>query len=111
MLFPSEGGYFALCRRPPKPHRAVDPLQGPPAGASEESGEITAPMHGRLIALFVDEGDAVEEGARLAVVEAMKMEHTLNAPRAGRVSGLSAAVGQTVEQGEKLMAIGEAAAS
>ena len=62
-------------------------------------------MHGRLIALFVEEGEAVEEGARLAVVEAMKMEHALIAPRAGRVEGLRGAIGETVEQGQRLMTI------
>ena len=45
-------------------------------------------MHGRLIALNVAEGDLVEEGQRLAVVEAMKMEHPLLAPRSGRIVGL-----------------------
>ena len=55
----------------------VDPLEGAAAGASEETGEILAPMHGRVIALFVEEGQIVEEGTRLAVVEAMKMEHAL----------------------------------
>ena len=75
------------------------------AGAGEETGEILAPMHGRLIALFVEEGEAVEEGARLAVVEAMKMEHALTAPRAGRIADLAAEVGDTVEQGRRLMVV------
>jgi 3-methylcrotonyl-CoA carboxylase alpha subunit len=65
-------------------------------------------MHGRLIALFVEEGQSVEAGARLAVVEAMKMEHALNAPRAGRVTGLSAAVGDSVEQARVLMVLVDA---
>ena len=38
----------------------VDPFEGPAAGAREHTGEIVAPMHGRLIALFVEEGQAVE---------------------------------------------------
>jgi 3-methylcrotonyl-CoA carboxylase alpha subunit len=83
----------------------VDPLEGAAAGASEETGEIVAPMHGRVIALFVEQGQIVEEGARLAVVEAMKMEHALAAPRAGRIEGLAAAVGETVEQGQRLMMV------
>ena len=83
----------------------VDPLQGVAAGSADESGEIAAPMHGRLIALFVEQGQAVEAGARLAVVEAMKMEHALNAPAAGRIDGLSVRVGDTVEQGRMLMRV------
>ena len=81
------------------------PLAGGLAGATERSGEIAAPMHGRLIALHAEEGRAVEEGARLAVVEAMKMEHALVAPHAGRVVDLAARVGDTVEQGQRLMTI------
>ena len=83
----------------------VDAEAGGLAWAGEESGEIAAPMHGRVIALHVEEGRPVEAGARLAVVEAMKMEHALVAPRAGRVANLSARVGDTVEQGQRLMTI------
>ncbi|MGO9742628.1 MAG: biotin carboxylase N-terminal domain-containing protein [Roseiarcus sp.] len=83
----------------------VDALDGPPAGEAEESGEVLAPMPGRLVALAVAEGDEVERGTRLAVVEAMKMEHTLTAPRSGRIVALTAAVGDTVEQGQPLMAV------
>ncbi|HYA73079.1 MAG TPA: biotin/lipoyl-containing protein, partial [Roseiarcus sp.] len=83
----------------------VDPLAGGLAGPGESSGEIAAPMHGRVIALHVEEGERVEEGARLAVVEAMKMEHALVAPRAGRVANLTARVGDTAEQGQRLMTI------
>ncbi|HYA74617.1 MAG TPA: biotin carboxylase N-terminal domain-containing protein [Roseiarcus sp.] len=83
----------------------VDPLAGGLVGAGESSGEIAAPMHGRVIALYVEEGERVEEGARLAVVEAMKMEHALVAPRAGRVANLTARVGDTAEQGQRLMTI------
>jgi biotin carboxyl carrier protein len=84
---------------------AVDPLEGGAAGEGEHSGEIAAPMHGRVIALAVEDGALVEAGARLVVVEAMKMEHALIAPRAGRVAGLSARVGDTVEEGQRLMRI------
>ena len=84
---------------------AIDPLEAGLSGSGEGSGEILAPMHGRVIALDVEEGADVEAGARLAVVEAMKMEHALAAPRAGRVAHLAARVGDTVEQGQRLMII------
>jgi len=67
-------------------------------------------MHGRLLALFVGEGEAVEQGARVAIVEAMKMEHSLTAPRAGRVARIAAAVGDQVAQGARIMTIEEEAA-
>ena len=108
-LYPTEHGFIALSRGRQSEVAAVDPLQGAAAGAAEETGEIVAPMTGRLIALFVAEGEWVEEGVRLAVVEAMKMEHALTAPRAGKIVGLSAAVGDGVEQGRLLMTVAEAA--
>jgi 3-methylcrotonyl-CoA carboxylase alpha subunit len=83
----------------------VDPLAGGVGGRGDESGEVVAPMHGRVIALSVDEGDEVVSGQPLAVVEAMKMEHALVAPRAGRATRLAAQLGDVVEQGQRLMTI------
>jgi 3-methylcrotonyl-CoA carboxylase alpha subunit len=105
IVHPVEDGVLALSGGRQVHVSSIDPLAGAAAGAGEHSGEIVAPMHGRLIALFVEEGQAVEAGARLAVVEAMKMEHALVAPSKGRVAGLAARVGDTVEQGRKLMSV------
>ena len=44
-------------------------------------------MPGQLIAVHVREGDSVQQGDVLAVLEAMKMEHTITAPKAGHCSG------------------------
>jgi 3-methylcrotonyl-CoA carboxylase alpha subunit len=74
--------------------------------AEESDGAVRAPMHGRLIVLAVAEGDEVEAGARLAVLEAMKMEHALTAPRAGKVTLAGHKVGDTVEQGEVVAEVG-----
>ena len=83
----------------------VDPLSGGAGGREAELGEVAAPMHGRVIALSVEEGDVVVAGQRLAVVEAMKMEHALVAPRAGRATRLTAKLGDVVQQGQRLMTI------
>ncbi len=104
-VHPVEGGVLVLASGRQSHVELVDPLEGAAAGASEASGEISAPMHGRVIGLYVEDGQEVEEGARLAVVEAMKMEHALVAPRAGRIADLSAKVGETVEQGRRLMSV------
>ena len=64
---------------------------------------IRAPMSGRLVAVAVEDGDTVGAGQRLAVVEAMKMEHALVAPYAGVVRDLEAIVGDQVEMGERIM--------
>jgi 3-methylcrotonyl-CoA carboxylase alpha subunit len=88
----------------------VGPLgeaEGAAAGEGASDGIVRAPMHGRLVALSVAEGEAVEAGQRLAVLEAMKMEHALTAPRAGRVTLGEAVVGETVEQGAVMMTVEE----
>jgi 3-methylcrotonyl-CoA carboxylase alpha subunit len=59
----------------------------------EAGGLVAAPMHGRLVAVLVAPGERVAKGQRLAVVEAMKMEHALLAPAAGEVAEVAAAPG------------------
>ena len=55
------------------------------AEASASDGVIKAPMHGRVRELLAQAGDRVAAGQRVAIIEAMKMEHTLRAPFAGIV--------------------------
>ncbi len=62
-------------------------------------------MTGRVAALAVLEGDKVEAGQRLAVVEAMKMEHALVAPHAGVVRDLTVDVGDQVDMRERMMRV------
>ena len=83
----------------------VDPFAKAEAGAEEGDAAIRAPMNGRLVAIAVEEGERVEAGQRLAVVEAMKMEHALVAPHAGVVRDLDANVGDQVEMGERIMRV------
>ncbi|MGZ3199208.1 MAG: acetyl/propionyl/methylcrotonyl-CoA carboxylase subunit alpha [Croceibacterium sp.] len=65
--------------------------------ASAHDGDIFAPMPGKVIAVDVTEGQPVEAGQRLMVLEAMKMEHALTAPFAGTVTDLAAHEGQQVQ--------------
>jgi 3-methylcrotonyl-CoA carboxylase alpha subunit len=58
-----------------------------------------------VIASSLEEGDVAVAGQRLAVVEAMKMEHALVAPLAGRATRLATKLGEVVEQGQRLMTI------
>lgn len=62
-------------------------------GEGSGSGFITAPMHGCLVAVEVAQGDDVKVGDRLAVLEAMKMQHTLLADIDGKVASIAALVG------------------
>ena len=66
---------------------------------------VKAPMHGKLIAIFVKPGDRVEKGQRLAVVEAMKMEHALLAPADGEVAEVAAEPGAQVSEGARLIVL------
>ncbi|WP_349357321.1 acetyl/propionyl/methylcrotonyl-CoA carboxylase subunit alpha [Stappia sp.] len=74
---------------------------------AEGAGAIKAPMHGKVIAVDVAAGDAVEKGDRLAVVEAMKMEHAITAPRDGVVGTVFVAQGDQVDQGAPIVALAD----
>jgi 3-methylcrotonyl-CoA carboxylase alpha subunit len=75
------------------------------AGASDSDGIIKAPMHGRVLELLVTVGDNVTAGQRLAVIEAMKMEHTLRAPFAGTVTQVPVGIGAQVVEGAQIILI------
>ena len=64
-------------------------------------------MPGLVKAVFVSTGEAVAEGQRLAILEAMKMEHTLVAARDGVVAEVLAAAGDQVEAGAALVRLEE----
>jgi 3-methylcrotonyl-CoA carboxylase alpha subunit len=68
-------------------------------------GLVLAPMHGKMLAILVGPGASVSKGQRLAVIEAMKMEHALLAPFDGTVGEISAAPGGQVAEGAKVMTI------
>jgi 3-methylcrotonyl-CoA carboxylase alpha subunit len=76
-----------------------------PEAQGANGGTIRAPMHGKILAVFVDEGAQVERGQRVAIIEAMKMEHTLTAPIDGAVTELTAVANSQVAEGAKLMVI------
>ena len=104
-LHEANGGVYAFAGGRQAFVELVDPSAQADAGAGEGDGAIRAPMNGRLVALAVEDGDTVEAGQRLAVVEAMKMEHALVAPHAGVVRHLDASVGEQVEMGETIMRV------
>jgi 3-methylcrotonyl-CoA carboxylase alpha subunit len=83
-----------------------DPFPADIEHLDDAGGVVTSPMHGKLIQLLVKPGDKVKKGERVAVVEAMKMEHALLAPQDGIVSEIAAEAGAQVKEGARLMVIG-----
>ena len=68
-----------------------------------ETGRLTAPMPGKMVSFAVKAGDAVKKGQALAVMDAMKMEHTIAAPADGVVAELLYAPGDQVVEGAELL--------
>ena len=71
-----------------------------------EGGRLTAPMPGKVVSFSVKAGDLVQKGQPLAVMEAMKMEHTIAAPADGVVQELLYAPGDQVAEGAELLRMG-----
>jgi biotin carboxyl carrier protein len=76
------------------------------AKASTNAGLISSPMPGKVVKVLVAEGDSVDAGKPLVVVEAMKMENELVAEAPGVVKKIYVQLGDTVESGAKLISIG-----
>ena len=72
-------------------------------------GLVRAPMHGKVLAVLVEKGAAVTRGQRVAIIEAMKMEHTLHAPVDGVVAEIAVVQDAQVPEGAKVMLIEPAA--
>ncbi|MDP2411856.1 MAG: biotin carboxylase N-terminal domain-containing protein [Pseudolabrys sp.] len=75
------------------------------SGDTGSGGLVRAPMHGKVLGILVDKGDRVTRGQRLAIIEAMKMEHTLTAPVDGVVAEVAVIIGAQVAEGAKVMLI------
>ncbi|HCR32514.1 MAG TPA: 3-methylcrotonyl-CoA carboxylase, partial [Stenotrophomonas sp.] len=79
-----------------------DPV-GESDNATADAGSLLAPMPGRIVATLVEAGTQVKRGTPLVVLEAMKMEHTLQAPADGTVKGYRAKAGDQVGDGAVLV--------
>lgn len=74
-------------------------------GHAAETGDLLAPMPGRLARVLVAAGETVERGQPIMALEAMKMEHVIRSPRAGKVGKLFFGEGDLVEAGAPLAEI------
>ena len=95
------GKRFEIFVHAPEPvhkrHRAKQGASGASTGTA-----LTSPMQGTVVKIAVEEGQTVEAGELIIVLEAMKMEQPLIAHRSGVISNLSAVIGETVSSGSTL---------
>jgi acetyl-CoA/propionyl-CoA carboxylase biotin carboxyl carrier protein len=87
--------------KPPTHHR------GGSAGAAVSGDTLAAPMQGTIVKVAVEDGQHVEAGELVVVLEAMKMEQPINAHKAGTVSELDADVGAAVQAGAAICRIAD----
>jgi len=91
-------GAAAVAKRPPKRERK--------AGAAAASGnDVVAPLQGSIFKVEVAEGDEVDEGTLLVVIEAMKMENEITAHKPGKVTSLAVEVGGSINAGDPIATI------
>ena len=82
--------------------RVIHPLAHA-EGVQDEKGGLAAPMPGKVLSFSVKVGDKVKAGQSLAVMEAMKMEHTIAAPKDGEVTELLYSPGDQIAEGAELL--------
>jgi len=96
------------------PHEFTAEVQDPRSwrgrkhGGLEAEGrqQVLAPMPGKVIRLLVKEGETVQSGQGLIVIEAMKMQNEIRSPKSGTVERLLVKEGQPVNAGEVLCVVG-----
>jgi acetyl-CoA/propionyl-CoA carboxylase biotin carboxyl carrier protein len=88
----------------PKIHRRKKTQQAS-THTGAKGNSLLAPMQATVVKLAVDEGQSVQEGDLIVVLEAMKMEQPLTAHRAGKVTNISVAIGTTISAGTRILDI------
>lgn len=94
------GAAGGAVRKKPKPRK-----RGAAGGGAASGDAVTAPMQGTVVKVAVSEGQTVEAGDLVVVLEAMKMENPVNAHKAGVITGLNVEAGAAITQGTVLAEI------
>jgi biotin carboxyl carrier protein len=81
-------------------------LESRDVGKERVSGSIRAPMPGRITSILVKEGEAVENGTPLLILEAMKMQNELTSPLSGKVQSIYVREGDTIKKDSLLLVLG-----
>jgi len=92
--------------RPQQPGSSGSSSDGDSGGSSADGEEVTAEMQGTILEVNVSEGDEVESGDVICVLEAMKMENDIVAERGGTVAQVAVSEGDSVDMGDLLFVVG-----
>lgn len=105
----SDGAMPVAPKAPAAPKAApaapAAPKAAAPAPVTGGAGSVTSPMPGTILKVNLKEGDQVNAGQAVVVLEAMKMENDITAPKAGVVKKIAVSEGQTVASGEFLFEV------
>jgi biotin carboxyl carrier protein len=102
LLYP-DAGSMTIPTPPPAPPAAAAPAAAKgPVGA----GDVVSTLGGVVESIAVSVGQAVNQGDKVAIIEAMKMKTPMIAPRSGKVTAVAVKVGDAVEAGQVLVSIG-----
>jgi len=102
MWLPEGAGFGGGGGAPKKPKRSASAAGGAAGGGS---GQVAVPMQGTIVKVVVEEGDEVEAGDTVVVLEAMKMENNVTADKSGTVKEIRVAVGDSVGSGDVVVVI------
>ncbi len=112
-IWPEEAVPAAFTTRPAAPSASLNPVAQrftppavqapkPSAGGSSTASAIRAPIPGVIISIAVAEGDQVQAGQEVCVLEAMKMKNSIRAPRAGEIGQIAVKEGEHVQHHDLL---------
>ena len=100
-----ENGTSPAVKRETKGVASVEPAK-PLSTSATSSGDLTAPLPGTVIEVFVKPGDTIEMGQVALIIEAMKMKNSIRSTRAGKVADVLVSPGQTVAHKQILVRFG-----
>ena len=91
-----------------KGKREINPVELPtyPSSLNTTTSELTAPLPGTVIEIFVKVGEYIEAGQIILVIEAMKMKNSIRSTRAGHITEILVNAGQTVTHKQALVRFG-----
>jgi biotin carboxyl carrier protein len=103
-VIPEDGAKLAI-QKEKKELKAVESSKHP-SSPNTTPGELTAPLPGTVIEIFVRTGEYVEAGQVMLIIEAMKMKNSIRSTRAGKITEVLVSAGETVAHKQALVRFG-----